>query len=161
MILHCLSIKWLGRKCMADKMIVGVVVIQKWTWMLRNGCKCWCPGPVVQHLTKLLANVMLNFLEIVQIHRYFCWKKNNMQVAFAFQKLLTFLQQNINVFENTLATTVNECVIHKLIKLMINQNDALAWTTCWVNMNGKPISSSISQKGYARDRNTILLNQNF
>ena len=30
--------------------------------------------------------------------------------AFAMQKLLTFLQQNIDVFENTLATTINEFV---------------------------------------------------
>ena len=31
------------------------------------------------------------------------------------QKLLTFLQQNINVFENTLATTVNEFVINEVL----------------------------------------------
>ena len=40
-----------------------------------------------------------------------------MWVAFALQKLLTFLQQNINVFENTLATIVNKFVINKLVKL--------------------------------------------
>ena len=33
------------------------------------------------------------------------------------KKLLTFLQQNINSFENTLATTVNEFVIDEHIKL--------------------------------------------
>ena len=38
------------------------------------------------------------------------------RVAFALQKLLTFLQQNINVYENTLATTVNEFIINKLAK---------------------------------------------
>ena len=48
-----------------------------------------------------------------------------MWVAFALQKLLTFLQQNISVFENALATTVivNKFVINKLIKLM------MLWTT--------------------------------
>ena len=46
-----------------------------------------------------------------------------MWVAFALQKLLTFLQQNINVFENTSATTVNEFVINKLVKL------TMLWTT--------------------------------
>ena len=45
----------------------------------------------------------------------FCWK---MWVAFAVHKLLTFLQQNINVFENTLATTVKEFVINELICLL-------------------------------------------
>ena len=36
----------------------------------------------------------------------------------ALQKLLTFLQQNkINIYENTLATIVNEFVINKLVKL--------------------------------------------
>ena len=45
-----------------------------------------------------------------------------MWVAFALQKLLTFLQQtNINVFENTLATIVKDFAINKLIKLI--------WTT--------------------------------
>ena len=47
-----------------------------------------------------------------------------MWVAFALQeKLLIFLQKNINNFENTLATTVNEFVINELIKLM------MLWTT--------------------------------
>ena len=42
-----------------------------------------------------------------------------MCVAFALQKLLTFLQKKkkINVFGNTLATTVNEFVINELVKL--------------------------------------------
>ena len=35
----------------------------------------------------------------------------------ALQKLLTFLQQNINVFENTISTTVYEFVINKLVRL--------------------------------------------
>ena len=38
-----------------------------------------------------------------------------MWVAFASQ----FCSKNINVFENTLATTVNEFVINKLVKLMM------------------------------------------
>ena len=35
-----------------------------------------------------------------------------MWVAFALQKLLTFCSKTINVFENTLVTTVNEFVIN-------------------------------------------------
>ena len=39
-----------------------------------------------------------------------------MWVAFVLQKLLTLLQQNINVsVENTKATSVNEFVINKLV----------------------------------------------
>ena len=41
----------------------------------------------------------------------------------ALQKLPTFLHKIINVFENTLATTVNEFVINELVKLM------MLWTT--------------------------------
>ena len=67
---------------------------------------------VVQNLTKLLANVALKFLswnvillykidlEIWQIHWYF-----------------------VNVFENTLATAVNEFVISEFVKL------TMLWTT--------------------------------
>ena len=40
-----------------------------------------------------------------------------MWVAFALQKLLIFLQQNIYVFENTLATTVTEFAINEIVKL--------------------------------------------
>ena len=40
-----------------------------------------------------------------------------MWVAFALQKLLTFLQEKFNVFENTLALTFNEFIIYKLVKL--------------------------------------------
>ena len=40
--------------------------------------------------------------------------------SFCIAKLLTFLQEKkINVFENTLATSVNVFVINKLIKLTI------------------------------------------
>ena len=42
-----------------------------------------------------------------------------MLAAVALQTLLTFLQQNINVFENTLATTINEFVINELVNLMM------------------------------------------
>ena len=35
------------------------------------------------------------------------------------QKLLTFLQKNINVFENNLATTVNQFVINELVNIMM------------------------------------------
>ena len=64
--------------------------------------------PVVKNWTKLLANVTLRFLSwnMANTLIFFFWK---MWVAFALQKLLTFLQKkDINVFENTLATTVNE-----------------------------------------------------
>ena len=44
-----------------------------------------------------------------------------MWVAFALQKLHTFLQQNNNAFENTLATIVNEFVINKLVNLTMLQ----------------------------------------
>ena len=45
------------------------------------------------------------------------------------QKLLTVLQQkkNINVFENTLVTTVNEFVIYELVKLTM-----LSTTGLWI-----------------------------
>ena len=46
-----------------------------------------------------------------------------MWVAFALQKLLTYLQQNINVSKNTLAMTFNKFVIIELNKLM------MLWTT--------------------------------
>ena len=46
-----------------------------------------------------------------------------MWITFALQKLLTFLQQNISVFENTLATIVNEFVINEVLKL------TMLWTT--------------------------------
>ena len=66
-------------------------------------------GPVVQNVVKLLANMTLKFLhmyiEIWRIHWYFL-----------LQMLLTFWRKNINVYENTLATTVNKFVIIKLVK---------------------------------------------
>ena len=46
-----------------------------------------------------------------------------MWVCFALQKLLAFWQQKNNVSENTLATTVKEFVINKLVKLTV------LWTT--------------------------------
>ena len=55
-------------------------------------------GPVVQNLTKLLANMTLKFLY---------W---NMTTHI-------FAAKNFNVFENTLATTVNKFVINMLVKL--------------------------------------------
>ena len=66
--------------------------------------------PVVQNSTKLLVNMKLKFLNCMA----------NTLIFFAEKwKLLTFLQQSINVFENTLATTVNEFVMNKLVKLMM------------------------------------------
>ena len=45
-------------------------------------------------------------------------------VVFALQKLLIFFcSKNINVFENTVATTVKQFVMNKLVKLM------MLWTT--------------------------------
>ena len=77
-----------------------------------------CLGPVVQTLTKLLANVTLKFLSWnVANTLIFLLKK--MWVAFALQNLLTFFSKNISVFENTLATTVNKLVINELVKLMM------------------------------------------
>ena len=69
-------------------------------------------GPVVQNLTKLLANVTFKFLSwnIANTLIFFAEK---MWVPFALQKLLTFFSKNINVFENTLAATVNKCVINE------------------------------------------------
>ena len=46
--------------------------------------------------------------------------ENVSSFAFALQKLLTFLLQKnikVRVFQNTLATTVNEFVINELVKL--------------------------------------------
>ena len=54
---------------------------------------------------KLLANVTLKFLSGNMTNTLICFAEK-LSVAF---KLLTFLQQNINVFEETLATTFNEC----------------------------------------------------
>ena len=41
----------------------------------------------------------------------------NMWVAFAMQKLLHSCSKNISVFENTVATIVNEFVMNELVKL--------------------------------------------
>ena len=67
---------------------------------------------------KLLADLMFKFLS---------WNKANTLIFFAEkkgeQKLLIFAAKNINVFENTLATTVNKFVINEPVKL------TMLWTT--------------------------------
>ena len=75
-------------------------------------------GRVVQNLTKLLRNLTLKFLS---------WNSANMLIFFAekigvafalhCKSYSNFCSKNINVFENTLATTVNKFVINKLVKL--------------------------------------------
>ena len=57
--------------------------------------------PIVLNLTKLVTNVTLKFLS---------WNMAYIDI---------FAAKNINVFENTLATTVNEFVINELIKLTL------------------------------------------
>ena len=80
-------------------------------------------GPIVQNLTKLLANVTVKFLS---------WNMANTLIYFAEKYVSSFLHcksyshvcsKNVNVFENILATIVNEFVINKLVKLKI------LWTT--------------------------------
>ena len=48
---------------------------------------------------------------------FFTEKK--MWVAFALQNYSHFCSKNINVLENTLATTVNKFVINEIVKLMM------------------------------------------
>ena len=64
---------------------------------------------------KLIDNMMLK-ISILKYGKYidFFFLKKKMWVAFATQ---SFAANNINVFENTLATTINEFDINKLIKL--------------------------------------------
>ena len=71
-------------------------------------------GPVVQNLRKLLANMVLKFLS---------WNMANTVIVFAEKKNVSnfciakaihiFCSKNVNVFENTWATTVNLLVISK------------------------------------------------
>ena len=55
-------------------------------------------------------------------------------VAFALQKLLTFLQQNIDVFENTLSTTVIKFVIDNALnnwaKIFSSEVNLLTFIYC-------------------------------
>ena len=64
--------------------------------------------PVVQNLTKFLANETLKFLT---------WNMANTLIFFA--KATHIFAANIYVFENTLATTVTEFVINNLVKLTL------------------------------------------
>ena len=83
-------------------------------------------GPAVQNLTKLLAKVMLKFLAWNKANRltFFCWKNvSSFCIAMHCKSYSYFCSKNINVYENTLATTVNKFVINKLIKL------TMLWTT--------------------------------
>ena len=66
-------------------------------------------GPVVQTLTKLLANVTLKFLSRNMANTLICLLKNVSNVC----------SEHINVFENTLAASVNTFVINKLLKLTV------------------------------------------
>ena len=62
-------------------------------------------GPVVRIFTKLLANndVKILILKYGNTLIFFCWKDVS--------------SKNINAFENTLPTTVNEFVMNELVKL--------------------------------------------
>ena len=73
-------------------------------------------GPVVQNLKKLLANMTLKFLSwnMANILIFFAEK---MWVAFAMQKLLTFLLQNYQCIWKHLSYNDQQFVINKLIKL--------------------------------------------
>ena len=76
-------------------------------------------GPVVQNLTKLLANVKLKFLSWNMANTLIFFAEK-MWVASALQKLHRFCRKNIYVFENTLTTLVNEFAISKLINNALN-----------------------------------------
>ena len=73
-------------------------------------------------LFKLLANVMLKFLTWNMANEliFFCWKNVSSKNC---KSYLHFCSKIINVFENILATTVNEFVINVLVKL------TMLWTT--------------------------------
>ena len=92
-------------------------------------------GPVVQNTTKLLAHVTLTILSLSKANTLIFLAKK-MWVAFAVQKLLTFCSQNINVFENTIPTTVKKIFIKELVKLM------MLWTTGpWTSDRPGPMSA--------------------
>ena len=67
--------------------------------------------PVVQNFTKLLTKVTSNFLSRNMANTLICFAEKNVS------SYSHFLQRNINVFENTSATTVNEFVLNELVKL--------------------------------------------
>ena len=79
-------------------------------------------GPVVQNLTKLFAKVTLKFLSWNMANTLIFFAEE-IRVAFALQSYSHFLSKNLNVFENTLDTTVNKFVINELVKLKV------LWTT--------------------------------
>ena len=66
--------------------------------------------------------------------------EKKMWVAFAF----SFYSKTINIFENTLATTVNEFFINELVKLMM-----LCTTEPWLNsLEFQEISWSVNSETY-------------
>ena len=86
--------------------------------LIINSISCFLnQGPVVENLTKLLANMTLKFLS---------WNVSNTLILFAEKNVSSFCKsyshfcsKNINVFENIIATTVNNIVINELIKLTV------------------------------------------
>ena len=71
-------------------------------------------GQIVENLMKLLTKMTLKFLS---------WNMANALIFIAekCEQLTFFAAKNINVFEDTLATTINKFVINELVKA----NDAL------------------------------------
>ena len=67
-------------------------------------------GPVVQNFTKLLANIQIFISKYGKYSDIFYWKNVNTCKSYSH-----FCSKNINVFENILATTVNEFVVNKLL----------------------------------------------
>ena len=56
-----------------------------------------------------------SYMPLGQMHWYFCWKN----VSSFCKSYSHFWGKNINAFENTLGTTLNEFVINHLVKLMM------------------------------------------
>ena len=78
-------------------------------------------SPVIQNFTKVLTNVTLKFLS--WYGKYIDIFAEKMWVAFALQKLLTFLQQTICIWIWKYLSYITHFVINEFIKL------TMLWTT--------------------------------
>ena len=84
-------------------------------------------GTIVQNLMKLLANVTLKFLSRNMVIYWYSLLKNRQCKSFS-----NVCSKNINVFENTFATTVNMFVINKLVKLTMLWTGPRSWSLLFV-----------------------------
>ena len=82
-------------------------------------------GPADQNLPKLKVSVLKYGL-------YFLF----FSFFFAEKNVSSFCSKNINVFENTLTTTINEFAINELVKLTILWTTWPSWFIsqfCWIS----------------------------